>query len=149
MTDSTYHFLLAAAMLVLVVWIIRRRESFDAIDDDDTTAQYTTEAFPFSTLSESDLLKEEDDFLEKRKKINQSFGDGSLLLPDEVNPNVPDLTKGNFLTAGYHVGIDTRPQTKVKNLDIRSLPTIPRSSTDNPWFNETSFDADFPRKRLE
>lgn len=151
METSSYQLLLAASVIVLIVWMIRRRELFDEIGpDDDTTSPYDAGApLPFTTLTDQDLLKEENAFLENRKKLNQAFADGSSLLPDDASPYAPDLTKSNFLTAGYHIGIDSRPQTKIKNLDIRSLPPIPRSTTDNPWFNETSYDADLPKKRLE
>jgi len=150
MDNPTYQLLLAASVVILIIWMVRRRESFDEIDVDESTSPYEVGApIPFANLTEQDLLNEENAFLENRKKLNQSFADGSMLMPEDASPNAPDLTKANFLTAGYHIGLDSRPQTKVKNLDIRSLPAIPRSSTDNPWFNETSYDADLPKKRLE
>lgn len=148
--ESTYQILLGVAMLVLIIWVIRRRETFDEMDVDDSSAPWDSgEAPPPFAGNEKALEEEENAFMENRKKLNMSFADGSSLLPDEASPYTVDLTKANFLTAGQHIGIDSRPATKIKNLDIRSLPPVPRSSTDNPWFNMTSFDDDLPKRRLE
>lgn len=147
---TTHQLFLGAAIILLIIWVIRRRESFDEMNVDESTVPWDTSAVPppFAD-NEKDLEKEEAAFLEKRKQLNASFSDGSTLLPDEASPFAPDLTQANFLSAGYFIGIDSRPATKVKNLDIRSLPPVPRSSTDNPWFNQTSFDDDLPKKRLD
>ena len=55
------------------------------------------------------------------------------------NPVSNLLKEQNFLISGYHVGINTVLQDKkVGNLDLRSLPPIPKESV-GPW-NQSSYE---------
>ncbi len=49
------------------------------------------------------------------------------------NPVSKLLKEQNFLISGYHVGVNTVLQSnKIGNLDLRSLPPIPKESV-GPW----------------
>ncbi len=101
------------------------------------------------SISDEEQLKREADFIAERQKANQEFANVDALLPDTSSTYAPDLTTGNFLTAGVHYGIDTRSQTKVKNLDMfRPLPQVPRDANDQPWFNMSDFAPDTINKSL-
>ncbi len=101
------------------------------------------------SITDEEQQKRELDYLEERRKANAELSNVDALLPDNSTPYAPDLTTANFLTAGEHIGIDTRPQTKIHNLDMfRPVPTIPRDATDQPWFNMSSFSGDIINKPL-
>jgi hypothetical protein len=137
--------LIIILLLSFVWWMMKKRESFS---EGEIGPALLSEVNDIPVTDEASR-DEETKYLESRKLANEAFADGTALLPDEKSPFASDLTKTNFLTAGQQIGIDTRPQTKVKQLDIRSVPQVPRSSTDNPWFNVSPFDADLPKKRLD
>lgn len=67
----------------------------------------------------------------------------------QVNPaGQGDLKDQNFLTAGYHVGINTVGNTlRNPNLQIRSEPPNPQTKV-SPW-NQTTIESDFNRRPLE
>jgi len=88
-------------------------------------------------------------FLAERRKKNKKFAEPSSLLPDDKTEFSEALAKSNFLSAGHHIGFMTRPVNKAKNLDLRSAPPVPRSDDDAPWFNESPYEAEMPRRRLE
>lgn len=138
------HVIIVILLLAFVWWMMKKRESFSEADVGPALLS-ESDNIP---VSDEESRDEETKYLESRKLSNEAFADGTALLPDEKSSYAPDLTKTNFLTAGQQIGIDTRPQTKVKQLDIRSVPSVPRSSTDNPWFNMSPFDADLPKKRF-
>jgi hypothetical protein len=60
-----------------------------------------------------------------------------------------DLRDQNFLTAGYHVGIDTVGSSmKNPNLQLRSEPPAPRTPV-SPWLISTISYSDVNRRPLE
>ena len=67
----------------------------------------------------------------------------------QVNPaGQGEMKEQNFLTAGYHVGINTVGNTlRNPNLQIRSEPPNPQSKV-SPW-NQTTIESDFNRRPLE
>ena len=77
------------------------------------------------------------------------------LLPGDANSmwakNTPasgDLKDQNFLTAGYHVGVNTVGQSlRNANRQLRSEPPNPQVSV-SPWMN-TTIGPDLDRKNLE
>ena len=55
------------------------------------------------------------------------------------NPVSKLLKEQNFLISGYHAGVNTVLQSnKIGNLDLRSLPPIPKESV-GPW-NQSTYD---------
>jgi len=59
-----------------------------------------------------------------------------------------DVRDKNFLTAGYHVGVNTTGSTKKNgNLQLRSEPPNPQVIV-SPW-NQASIEPDYLRKPLE
>jgi len=90
------------------------------------------QCFPKDVLSSSDLLPKDAD--SKYAQINPS-GQGSL-------------TGSNFLTAGFHVGINTVGSTlRNANLQLRSEPPNPQVKV-CPW-NQSTIEHDFMRRPLE
>ena len=67
----------------------------------------------------------------------------------ETNPEGEGIVADkNFLTAGYHIGVDTVGQTlRNANYGLRSEPPNPREVV-SPWKN-TTIDADRNRRPLE
>lgn len=67
----------------------------------------------------------------------------------QANPNGQgDVKDQNFLTAGYHVGVNTTGSTKKNaNLQLRSEPPNPQMIV-SPW-NQASIEPDYLRKPLE
>ena len=67
----------------------------------------------------------------------------------QANPNGQgDVSDQNFLTAGYHVGVNTTGATKKNaNLQLRSEPPNPQMIV-SPW-NQASIEPDYLRKPLE
>jgi hypothetical protein len=67
----------------------------------------------------------------------------------QVNPaGQGDVKDQNFLTAGYHVGINTIGSTRRNaNLNLRSEPVNPQLQV-SPW-NQTTIEPDINRRALE
>lgn len=90
------------------------------------------QCFPKDVLSSSDLLPQDAD--SKYAQINPA-GQGSI-------------TGSNFLTAGFHVGINTVGTTnRNANYQLRSEPPNPQVKV-SPW-NQTTIDPDVLRRPLE
>lgn len=89
--------------------------------------------FPRDRLSSSDLLP-------------QGAADSRW---SQANPaGQGDVSNVNFLTAGYHVGVNTTGSSKRNgNLQIRSEPANPQMMV-SPWMQST-IEPDFLRKPLE
>lgn len=89
--------------------------------------------FPRDRLSASDLLP-------------QGAADSRW---SQANPaGQGDVRDQNFLTAGYHVGINTTGSTKKNgNLQLRSEPFNPQVIV-SPW-NQASIEPDYLRRPLE
>ena len=87
-----------------------------------------------TTLTTEDLLPKYDDANEFAKQ----------------NPTSKLLQEQNFLTSGYHMGINTVMQSnKIKYHDLRSCPPIPKQEL-GPW-NQSSYETPVGagRKMLE
>jgi len=69
----------------------------------------------------------------------------------QMNPaGQGDINNKSFLTAGYHVGIDSvGASMKIPNLDLRSLPPNPRSNIPSIWNLSTAEYTDVNRRPLE
>lgn len=67
----------------------------------------------------------------------------------QVNPaGQGELKNKNFLTAGYHVGVNTIGSTlRNSNMQLRSEPPNPQSKV-SPW-NQTTINPDLNRRPLE
>jgi len=67
----------------------------------------------------------------------------------QANPSGQgDVSDINFLTAGYHVGVNTTGATKKNgNLQLRSEPPNPQNPV-SPW-NQATIEPDYLRKPLE
>lgn len=91
--------------------------------------------FPQDVLTSDDLLPKEDAEAIKQFTEDESIGDGIL--------------KGvNFLSAGYHVGVNSVGQSlRNANLQLRSEPPNPQSQV-SPWLN-TTIAPDLQRRPLE
>jgi hypothetical protein len=68
----------------------------------------------------------------------------------QMNPSGQgDISDKQFLTAGYHVGVDTVGSSmKIPNLDFRSAPPNPRVAV-SPWNISTAEYTDVNRRPLE
>lgn len=100
--------------------------------DSNQINQLPSECYPKDVLSSADLLPQSADSL--YAQVNPS-GQGSL--QDQ-----------NFLTAGYHIGINTVGQTlRNANRQLRSEPTNPQVKV-SPWM-QTTIEPDINRKPLE
>lgn len=68
----------------------------------------------------------------------------------QMNPaGQGDLSDKQFLTAGYHIGVDTvGASMKIPNLDLRSLPPNPRNAP-SIWNISTAEYTDVNRRPLE
>ena len=103
------------------------------VETDSTQVnQLPSECYPKDVLSSADLLPRDADSL--YAQVNPS-GQGSL--EDQ-----------NFLTAGYHIGINTVGQTlRNANRQLRSEPPNPQVKV-SPWL-QTTIDPDVNRRALE
>ena len=105
--------------------------SYDMEKDDSQNMQA---CYPRDRLTADDLLPK-DAADSKWARINPSGGG-----------NVSDQ---NYLTAGYHVGVNTVGQSlRNANLQLRSEPPNPRMNTNSPW-NISTIEEDNMRKPLE
>lgn len=68
----------------------------------------------------------------------------------QMNPSGQgDISDKQFLTAGYHIGVDTVGSSmKIANLDLRSAPPNPRVAV-SPWNISTAEYTDVNRRPLE
>ncbi len=95
-------------------------------------AQLPSECYPKDVLSSADLLP---------RDANSLYA--------QVNPSTQgSLQDQNFLTAGFHIGINTVGQTlRNANRQLRSEPPNPQVKV-SPW-NQTTIEADINRLPLE
>ncbi len=113
---------------------IRYVESPQGLQQTDSAAfnQMPSECYPKEVLSSADLLPRDANSL--WAQVSPS-GQGSL-------------ADQNFLTAGYHIGINTVGQTlRNANRQLRSEPPNPQVSV-SPW-NQTTIEPDINRQPLE
>ena len=100
--------------------------------DSNQVNQLPSECYPKDVLSSADLLPRDADSL--YAQVNPS-GQGSL--EDQ-----------NFLTAGYHIGINTVGQSlRNANRQLRSEPPNPQVKV-SPW-QQTTIEPDINRRPLE
>jgi len=100
--------------------------------DSTQVNQLPSECYPKDVLSSADLLPRDADSL--YAQVNPS-GQGSL-------------ADQNFLTAGYHVGINTVGQSlRNANRQLRSEPPNPQVKV-SPW-QQTTIEPDINRRPLE
>lgn len=94
--------------------------------------QLPSECYPKDVLNSADLLPRDANSLWAQVAPN---GQGAL-------------TDQNFLTAGYHIGINTVGQTlRNANRQLRSEPPNPQAKV-SPW-NQTTIEPDINRRPLE
>ena len=94
--------------------------------------QLPAECYPKDVLNSADLLPR----------------DANSLHAQVVPSGQGALSDQNFLTAGYHIGINTVGQTlRNANRQLRSEPPNPQVKV-SPW-NQTTIEADVNRRPLE
>ena len=100
---------------------------------DFKTADFPRDCYPRDKLSAQDLLPS-----------NSSSSTWA-----QANPSGQgDVGSQNYLTAGYHFGIDTQMSSlKNASLDLRTVPVIPKAVV-SPWL-QSSYDPDLNRRPLE
>ena len=100
--------------------------------DSTQVNQLPSECYPKDVLSSADLLPRDADSLYA-----------------QVNPSCQgSLADQNFLTAGYHIGINTVGQTlRNANRQLRSEPPNPQVKV-SPW-SQTTIEPDINRRPLE
>lgn len=100
--------------------------------DGSALNQLPSECYPKDVLNSADLLPRDANSLWAQVAPN---GQGAL-------------SDQNFLTAGYHIGINTVGQTlRNANRQLRSEPPNPQVKV-SPW-NQTTIDPDINRRPLE
>ena len=96
------------------------------------TTQLPSECYPKDVLTSADLLPR----------------DANSLHAQVVPSGQGALSDQNFLTAGYHIGINTVGQTlRNANRQLRSEPANPQSVV-SPWLQST-IEPDINRRPLE
>lgn len=97
-------------------------------------SKFPRECFPRDKVTPQDLMPSID-------AINSQYV--------QMNPlGQGDVSNQNFLTAGYHIGINTQGQSlRNPNLSIRSEPPNPRDVV-SPW-NQSTIEPDLNRRPLE
>jgi hypothetical protein len=100
---------------------------------DSNSEKYPRDCFPKDKLTPEDLLPKD--------AANSQWA--------QVNPaGQGDMKNQNFLTAGYHVGINTTGSTlRNPNLQLRSEPPNPQQKV-SPWM-QTTIEPDLNRLPLE
>ena len=94
--------------------------------------QLPSECYPKDVLTSADLLPR----------------DANSLHAQVVPSGQGALTDQNFLTAGYHIGINTVGQTlRNANRQLRSEPANPQTTV-SPWL-QTTIEPDINRRPLE
>jgi len=100
-------------------------------NDNNNSNQLPAECYPKDVLGSADLLPA-----------------GNTLHGEVVPSGQGALGDKNFLTAGYHIGINTVGQSlRNANRQLRSDPPNPQVKV-SPW-NQTTIEADVNRKPLE
>tara|TARA_Y100000389_G_scaffold199502_1_gene237993 strand:- start:547 stop:1113 length:567 start_codon:yes stop_codon:yes gene_type:complete len=103
-----------------------------ANDDTNNKNQLPAECYPKDVLNSVDLLPR----------------DANSLHAQVVPSGQGALSDQNFLTAGYHIGINTVGQTlRNANRQLRSEPPNPQVKV-SPW-NQTTIETDVNRRPLE
>ena len=98
----------------------------------DNKNQLPAECYPKDVLNSADLLPR----------------DANSLHAQVVPSGQGALSDQNFLTAGYHIGINTVGQTlRNANRQLRSEPPNPQVKV-SPW-NQTTIESDVNRRPLE
>jgi hypothetical protein len=98
----------------------------------ESVDQLPSECYPKDVLNSADLLPR----------------DANSLHAQVVPSGQGALTDQNFLTAGYHIGINTVGQTlRNANRQLRSEPPNPQVKV-SPW-NQTTIETDVNRRPLE
>jgi hypothetical protein len=111
---------------------IEQPQGLGQMDDGTTMNQLPSECYPKDVLSSADLLPRDANSL--WAQVNPS-GQGSL-------------ADQNFLTAGFHIGINTVGQTlRNANRQLRSEPLNPQVKV-SPWLQST-IEPDINRRPLE
>ena len=110
----------------------KSNEDYKAIDY-ETTKDAPTECYPKDKLTAEDLLP--------RDAANSKWA--------EVNPaGQGDVADRNYLSAGYHIGVDTIGQSlRNPNYSLRSDPPNPKMTV-GPW-NQSTIEYDQGRKHFE
>ena len=102
------------------------------VDPSQAMNQLPSECYPKDVLNSADLLPRDANSLWAQVAPN---GQGAL-------------SDQNFLTAGYHIGINTVGQTlRNSNRQIRSEPPNPQNKV-SPW-NQTTIEPDINRRAFE
>ena len=96
--------------------------------------KFPRECFPRDKVTPEELMPNMD-------AINSQFV--------QMNPlGQGDVSSQNFLTAGYHIGVNTQGQSlRNPNLSLRSEPPNPREIV-SPW-NQSTIEPDLNRRPLE
>ena len=110
----------------------RSNEDYRAVDF-ETTNNMPSECFPRDRLTAEDLLPKD--------AANNKFA--------QANPaGQGDLKDQNFLTAGFHIGVNTIGQSlRNPNYQLRSDPPNPKMNV-GPW-NQTTIEYDQSRRFFE
>ena len=100
--------------------------------DESNNNQYPKDCFPKDQLTPGELLP----------------GDANSKWAQSVPAGQGELGDQNFLTAGYHVGVNTVGQTlRNANRQLRSEPPNPQMKV-SPWL-QTTIDPDVNRRPME
>jgi len=100
--------------------------------DESQNNQYPKDCFPKDQLTPGELLP----------------GDANSKWAQSVPAGQGELGDQNFLTAGYHVGVNTVGQTlRNANRQLRSEPPNPQMKV-SPWL-QTTIDPDVNRRPME
>ena len=104
----------------------------DGDGDGSNNNQYPKDCFPKDQLTPGELLP----------------GDANSKWAQSVPAGQGELGDQNFLTAGYHVGVNTVGQTlRNANRQLRSEPPNPQMKV-SPWL-QTTIDPDVNRRPME
>lgn len=136
-------------------------EDFEELTQDDTQDD-TLEPKPVVTKTVSKPKPIETETVDKNKNFPKDCFPKDKLTPEDllpkdaansewaqVNPaGQGDVQNQNFLTAGYHIGINSIGSTlRNPNLQLRSEPANPQMKV-SPWLQST-IEPDLNRKPLE
>jgi hypothetical protein len=162
--------LLAVAILVYLITDYYKRktdkvdepfEDYEQLDQEDTEDPVSSQVVAENVIQTMDSRPEPVKPTQANTFPRDCFPKDKLtpedLLPKnaansqwaQVNPaGQGDVKNQNFLTAGYHVGINTVGSTlRNANMQLRSEPPNPQNKV-SPW-NQTTIQPDLNRKPLE